>query len=253
MADTELPQRIAVEESKTHPQVGLIDFVLPFLVVLWKEWPKDMELSSCTPEALVLSGTCPHCGKEAALFSVTKPFEERHPTGPSRIIAALKCIACDGYILGIARFVPSSGYRAFSPVYETHYPLGKPQQIMNQDVPTLIRACFNEALRCRWTESVGATVLMCRRALQVSCDIENATGNDLYSQIDDLAKKGRITEPLRAMAHRIRLLGKRGAHGDYSDIDDTVTLQDADDAIMFMQHYVDHVYVLPARLKPTQP
>src|SRR5450631_3802712 len=34
----------------------------------------------------------------------------------------------------------------------------------------------------------------------------------------------------------------------YSDIDDTVTEKDADDAITFMRHFVEHVYVLPARL-----
>ena len=52
------------------------------------------------------------------------------------------------------------------------------------------------------------------------------------------------------MAHRIRLLGKRGAHGDFSDIDTTIGVEDADDAIKFMEHYLEHVYVLPAKLKP---
>jgi hypothetical protein len=53
---------------------------------------------------------------------------------------------------------------------------------------------------------------------------------------------------LRKMAHRIRLLGKKGAHGDYSDIDDSILDKDADDAITFMRHYLDHLYVLLARL-----
>lgn len=73
-------------------------------------------------------------------------------------------------------------------------------------------------------------------------------GKDLFTQIDDLAAKQKITEPLKKMAHRIRLLGKKGAHGDFSDIDDTITPQDAEDAIKFMRHYFEHVYVLPARL-----
>jgi hypothetical protein len=93
-----------------------------------------------------------------------------------------------------------------------------------------------------------ATVLLCRRSLQISCDREKAVGKDLFKQIDDLAAKQHITEPLRKMAHRIRLLGKQGAHGDYSDIDDTITEKDADDAITFMRHFVEHVYVLTARL-----
>lgn len=94
---------------------------------------------------------------------------------------------------------------------------------------------------------------MCRRALQVSCDLEKAIGKDLYTQVDDLAKNGKITETLRSMAHRIRLLGARGAHGDFSDINKSITAQDADDAISFMRHYLEHVYELPAKLNPPQP
>ena len=68
-------------------------------------------------------------------------------------------------------------------------------------------------------------------------------------QIADLADKQRITGTLKEMAHRIRLLGKKGAHGDYSDINDNITEKDAEDAITFMRHYLDHVYVLPKRLE----
>jgi hypothetical protein len=93
---------------------------------------------------------------------------------------------------------------------------------------------------------------MCRRSLQVSCDKEKAKGNDLFKQIDDLASNQRITAPLKEMAHRIRLLGKRGAHGDYSDIDSTIDKSDAIDAITFMRHYLEHVYILPAKLNPPE-
>src|SRR5580700_9964203 len=94
-------------------------------------------------------------------------------------------------------------------------------------------------------EGKKAVVLMCRRSLQASCDIERANGNDLFAEIDDLASKRRIAEPLKKMAHRIRLLGKKGAHGDYSDIDATIGEIDANQALTFMRHYFDHVYVLP--------
>jgi hypothetical protein len=116
-------------------------------------------------------------------------------------------------------------------------------------VPIEIAPYFKEALRCRWIDAYGATVLMCRRALQVSCDREKAAGKDLFTQIDDLASKQIINPTLRAMAHNIRLLGKRGAHSDYSDIDSEIADKDADAAILFMSHYLDHVYVLPKKLE----
>jgi hypothetical protein len=43
--------------------------------------------------------------------------------------------------------------------------------------------------------------------------------------------------------------GKKGAHGDYSDIDDTIGEKDAGEAIKFMRHYLEHVYVLPKQLE----
>jgi len=154
----------------------------------------------------------------------------------------MQCQAC-------LKFILATVYRVNGPYqYETHYPIGKPDDSVEEVIPAEIRTAFQEALRCRWIKAYQATVLTCRRALQVSCDREQAQGKDLFTQIDDLAAKQRITEPLKKMAHRIRLLGKRGAHGDYSDIDATIGEKDADDAITFMRHYLDHVYVLPAKL-----
>jgi hypothetical protein len=170
------------------------------------------------------------------------------------MIGIARCQACNEYILGILRLteVEQSDYGDSRPwfrfVYEAHYPLGTPNDTIAKEIPAEIGRDFQEAIRCQWIKAFKATVLMCRRSLQVSCDKEGAEGKDLYSQIDDLARKQRITETLKKMAHRIRLLGKRGAHGDYSDIDDTIKDGDAEDAITFMRHYLDHVYVLPAKL-----
>jgi hypothetical protein len=141
--------------------------------------------------------------------------------------------------------------------------MGSPDDSLDEVIPLEIRTPFKEALRCRWVSSYQATVLMCRRSLQVSCDKEllereekepteqerkRNSRKDLYDQIDELAAKQRITEPLRRMAHQIRLLGKKGAHSDYSDIDQSVGEGDADAAITFMRHYLEHVYTLPAKL-----
>jgi hypothetical protein len=159
----------------------------------------------------------------------------------------MQCQGCLGFILGCAKHVGNNTGPNWE--YHTHYPLGKPKDDVSAHIPPEVTPGFKEALRCNWVNAPGATVLMCRRALQVSCDREQAVGNDLFTQIDDLASKGRITETLKRMAHRIRLLGKQGAHGDYSDIDETIEAKDAEDALKFMQHYLDHVYVLPKQLE----
>ena len=133
--------------------------------------------------------------------------------------------------------------------YEAHYPLELPDDSLPEETPEEILGDLKEACKCYWIKSFKATVLMCRRALLASCNKEQAAGRDLYSQIDDLVEKERITGTLKKMAHRIRLLGKKGAHGDYSDINDDITEKDAKDALTFMLYYLQHVYVLPKQLE----
>lgn|SRR6266566_2944339 len=232
-----------------HEKSSLIDLICNSVAILWKDWPKDMQMSSMDQGMFILNGECPHCGKQATFPTFTSTYGERnHETGwPIRQVGAARCIACHRYILAIVKAV-STGQSSFQWVYEAHFPLGDPDDALSEDIPLAVRTDFQEAIRAEWIRAYKATVLMCRRSLQTSCDMEKASGNDLYTQIDDLVAKQKITQPLKDMAHRIRLLGKKGAHGDYSDIDDSITPQDASDAITFMRHYFEHVYILPAKL-----
>ncbi len=216
-----------------------------------------------------LSGDCPHC-KHASVFVMrggphyedirVSDTDGNYKDPIRRYASVMQCQGCSRFILAVVTRKPhpaSPGQPSNEPFeYEAHYPLGQPDDSIGDGIPEQIGGRFREALRCRWVNAFQATVLMCRRSLQVSCDKEfremEAQGQQcpkgLIEKIDLLAEKQRITEALKKMAHRIRLLGNKGAHGDYSDIDDTITAKDADDAIKFMRHYLDHVYVLPAQL-----
>lgn len=262
--------QIQTDELLRDEQAGiasLMELIGDSVAVLWKDWPKDMDVVNLGHRQdlggdFSLRGTCPHRPRPSSFIKVTTMHQERRGDGCTRFVAAMQCQDCLNFILAIVFTRPNS------PVfeYEAHFPLGKPNDTVDEVIPVEIRAAFQEALRCHWVKAYQATVLTCRRALQVSCDrelLESQQGEqpteqekkqnsrkDLYTQIDELAAKQRITETLRKMAHRIRLLGKVGAHGDYSDVDATIGEKDADDAIQFMGHYLDHVYVLPAKLEP---
>jgi hypothetical protein len=224
---------------------SLIDVICRPQASLWKEWSKDMHLVNFERNGFSLTGECPHCNAKAAFPTVTSLYEERSQGYPTRIIAAARCIACQEYILAILNAKVDGNTLEW--VYRAHYPLGEPNDVLSEDIPVPVRSDFREAIRAEWIKAYKASVLMCRRSLQASCDMEGAAGTDLYNQIDDLAAKQKITKPLKEMAHRIRLLGKKSAHGDYSDIDDTITEDDANAAIAFMRHYFEHVYIMPAR------
>ena len=202
-----------------------------------------------------LNGECPHCRHMCSFMQVAGMHQESVLGGfdgiaspVARACCLMQCQGCRRFILGSVVWHGNIGRIPESLHYEVHYPLGKPNDDVSADIPEEVAARYKEALRCRHVAALGATVLMCRRSLQVSCDREKAIGGDLFKQIDDLAAKQRIDGTLRQMAHRIRLLGKQGAHGDYSDIDKTITEKDADDALTFMHHYLEFVYVLPAKL-----
>src|SRR5207245_1589530 len=113
------------------------------------------------------------------------------------------------------------------------------------EIPDAIKPDFQEALRCRWVNAYNATVEMCRRALEASCIEQGATPDIVLSKmIDWVHAQGKITTPLKDMAHKIKLGGNRGAHPS----DRTLTSEDADAVIEFTEEYFQHVYVMPARM-----
>jgi len=134
-----------------------------------------------------------------------------------------------------------------------HYPLDKPNDDVASEIPEHIRADFKEALRCRWVDACNATTEMCRRAVQASCiQLGAPANNQLVKQIDWLSANGIITNPLKEMAHRIRLGGNLGAHPPEDPDDPTEILigsEYADAVLEFTRDFFQHVYVTPERLK----
>lgn len=229
------------------PERGIWDVIGRSAAILWKDWPKDMELSSYEQNAgFVLNGECPHCRKQAAFISVTSTHEDRdHQTGwPSLLVGTARCIACNKYILGILKFDLITGTRGRW-VYGIHYPIGLPDDTVAEEIPPEIKPDFQEALRCRWVDAYNATVEMCRRALESSCiQLGADSGLVLAKMIDWVHAQGKITSSLRDMAHKIKLGGNRAAHPS----DKRLIAEEADAVLAFTEEYFQHVYVTPARM-----
>lgn len=230
------------EKQKTTSLVSLLQETALFL---WKDWPMEMKYSSGDDREFVIAGECPHpsCRKQAAFPTVSSFYEEKSGGHPYRRIAAARCIACNEYILAIIRASRYSSGVHWE--YEAHYPLGLPDDEVAEEIPDTIKPDFREALRCRWVGAYNATVEMCRRALEASCLEQGAPANlVLNNMIDWVHAQGKITTPLKEMAHKIRLGGDRGAHPS----ERIMNAEDADAVIEFTREYFDAVYVMPARM-----
>jgi hypothetical protein len=211
-----------------------------------------------------LRGSCPHCGDKVS-FSKTQDhqYAESVKDQPEwgRWYPIMRCAGCLGFILAVLRVKETRAQTKYSDghyevtaremIYETHYPAGSPDDLVDNAVPVNIADDFKEAIRCRWVNAYNATAEMCRRAIQSSCLQLGANPQaNIRDQIDHVHSRGKITTPLRDLAHKIRLGGNRGGHPPRDPSNDTpLTANEADAVIAFTRHYLDHVYVVPHQLE----
>jgi Domain of unknown function (DUF4145) len=221
----------------------MIGIVAESIASFWTCYNFDVQIVNFGPQFTQVgaSGDCPHCAKVSYFKPVGSAYFEDNNNA---ICTAAQCEACKSFVLITG--VRNSVQRPFA--LQAFYPLGKPNDSVDPAVPEKIQKDFKEALRCRWIGAHKATVTMCRRSIQTSCLDQGADRKKkLVAQIDELALKGIITEPLKQFAHEIRLEGNDGAHPDPDGLED-VTPNDADDIIEFTREYLHHVYVMPAKL-----
>ena len=193
------------------------------------------------------SGECPHCGVRSLFVPVVQGHIEIRPRNNQFIAQTAQCVNCKDFVLITA--TKNLALQATDFTFVNFYPIGKPKDIVDAAVPVAIGADFAEAIRCQFICAYKATVTMCRRALQAAAlDKEASPDRKLLHQIDELATKGVITNPLKQMAHAIRLTGNIGAHPDEDGLKD-VTDTDADDIVQFTKEFFHHIYVMPAKLK----
>ena len=209
--------------SENQVAPSLFDF-FGYFSVLWKDYPMSMQVTALSQpneeqNKFSLSGICPHCNRDSVFTMVTPSFREviRDRLGTeqySRYAAATQCQGCKKFVLAVVTRRPNPqnlNQLSHEPiVYEAHYPLGKPDDSIDEGIPEEIGNDFKEALRCMFVDAFKATVCMCGRALESACSDLKAEGKTLEDKIDDLENKRLISLPLKDLAHRIRLTRNRG-------------------------------------------
>jgi len=217
---------------------------------LWPCYNAEVRIINFPPQynQIGASGACPHCSAVSLFVPVGNPYASGEGA-IQEICNAAQCQACKKFALVVGRRDRMSG----DPNYRLvdFYPAGSPNDAVDPNVPSVTAEDLREALRCRWVSAYKATVVMCRRAIQTSCVDKKMADVKLQLQIDEMASKGLITEPLKHWAHEVRLGGNEGAHPDKDGLKD-VTEQDADEIIQFTREFLHHIYVMPAALASRQ-
>lgn len=244
--------------GQSHTPDDLITLLCRSLAVLWKDWPKQMKLTELEAPSgkFSLSGTCPHCQQGTVFIQVTNVFQDKVGQWEYRLAVGMQCQGCLDCVLAIALKTAHPNHTT-KLTYLAHYPVGKPNDSVDTNVPEDIAEDFAEAMRCLWIKSYKAAVAMCRRSVEAACHDLGATGGNLYQKIENLASKGVITDPMRRMAHRVRLTGNENLHGkdkaseSQFDADDLAGMKERDAIAMitFTKEFFHHVYAIQALLK----
>jgi hypothetical protein len=169
-------------------------------------------------------------------------------------MGGMQCQGCLDYILAV--FTQDQ----YQFTYAKHYPLGKPDENVAQEIPPHIQEDFKEALRCMFVNAYNATAEMCRRALEASCIERGAPINlrVLEDKIDWLEHERKITPDLKDAAHKVRLGGNRGAHPpeggpakgelEANAPVEKIEKEHAKAILDFTRHFFQYVYVIPKQL-----
>lgn len=181
--------------------------------------------------------TCGYCGTltpQNAVAALESTSEYYSGYGHQEVIwRCLTCASCGRYTL------------VFDSRFATRYfpPEGR-AIVQVAGVPERIAADYEEAIRCRQVGANKAATAMSRRAVQAVCiDLGADPKSRLFAQIDQLHSNGEFTNRLHALAHKVRSFGNVGAHPE-SDGLDAVVEADADQSIRFLEHLLQHVYIL---------
>lgn len=123
-----------------------------------------------------------------------------------------------------------------------------PGRPVSEYVPIEIREDFNEARTCLNAGAPTAAVAMVRRALEAVCKDQGSNKSVLAHSLDELSRLGKIDGRLLEWAHKLRVLGNSAAHSTTNRI----SLQDAGDALSFLEALLDYLYVLAAQFDAFQ-
>src|SRR5690606_26312472 len=100
-----------------------------------------------------------------------------------------------------------------------------------------------EAVKCEKAKAAIATVVMVRRSLEAVCKDFVPGTKSVFDGLKQMKEKGFISDDLLEWSEELRFLGNKGAHAT----EEKITLNDAHDALDFLQSIMEILYHLRPR------
>jgi hypothetical protein len=116
---------------------------------------------------------------------------------------------------------------------------------LSSEIPKDLREVHEEARRCLRANAYTAAVVMSGRTLEGACALHGVKGNNLQSLLIKMKEQQLIDGRLWELAETLRGVRNSASHFNI----DTITKQDAEDAIAFSESLLDYLYVLNARFE----
>lgn len=188
---------------------------------------------------------CAFCD-ESGNWELDHHAEKRKANGRKVInFDTYKCGSCAGYVMVLWSATEGShGNHGLHNYKVLPWPLKfRP----SDNWPDAIKRHWKQAHDNLKSNNYDAAVLMARSALQATMRDKGAQGRNLYSEIEDLANRGIITNIIKDWSHEVRLLATPAAHPQPND--EETDPDDARDIVRFLDSLLESVYDIPADIE----
>lgn len=113
------------------------------------------------------------------------------------------------------------------------------------DVPEHIAQAASEATYCLSLGAYRAVGSLARAVIEATAKAKDITTGNLWAKIDAMYDARLIREHIKEAAHEVRHFGNDMAHGDFVD---SVTEEEAAEAVELMAEVLNEVFQSPARV-----
>lgn len=160
---------------------------------------------------------------------------------PDKVRALVRCRSCGTGALFAYEYTVGEWGQA-----KLLWPQDRPA--LSYYIPGSLRREYHEAQQCFSAKAYTAATVMVRRTLEGVCTEQGVKTKTLVGGLKELENQGKLDGRLVQWADALRVLGNQAAHFT----GDSVSAEDAADAMDFAQALLDYLYVLTRRFDAFQ-